>query len=174
MSGDASLYQLHRILQIVMGWEDYHLYQFEVCGLLYGDPHPDYENFEIQMRDARRIRVRQTMTREEARAVYTYDFGDGWRHELVIEKILPARSGIAYPVCLDGERACPPEDCGGIGGYAHLLKVINDPAHPEYEEMRVWLGQQFDPESFDMVRINKRLRTMPGTSAGRPRAKPRA
>ncbi len=137
MSDDATLYRLHRILQVVMGWKDYHLYQFEVCGLLYGDPHPEYEDFEIEMRDARRIKVGQAMGGEQASTVYTYDFGDGWRHELVVENILPPRDGIGYPVCLDGERACPPEDCGGIAGYAHVLKVLNDPAHLEHEEMRV-------------------------------------
>ena len=86
-----------------------------------------------------------------------YDFGDSWEHELLVEKRLPLEAGKRYPVCLTGKRACPPEDCGGIWGYASLLEAIRDPEHPEHEEMLEWVGGEFDPEAFDLDEVNREL-----------------
>jgi hypothetical protein len=88
---------------------------------------------------------------------YAYDMGDGWEHEVLVEKILPAESGKRYPVCITGRRACPPEDCGGIWGYAELLQTIKDPKHEGYEERMEWLGGEFDPEAFDAEEVNALL-----------------
>ena len=89
--------------------------------------------------------------------IYTYDFGDGWEHGIVLEKQLPADPGTTYPVCTDGKLACPPEDCGGIPGYYHLLDALADPQHPEHEEMRDWIGDDFDPQLFSVDSVNQRL-----------------
>jgi hypothetical protein len=89
---------------------------------------------------------------------YEYDFGDGWHHSLVIEEISPPEPGVEYPVCLAGVRACPPEDCGGPWGYPEFLEILADPAHEEYESMLEWVGGAFDPERFDLARVNGLLR----------------
>ena len=87
-----------------------------------------------------------------------YDFGDCWEHEIVLERILPAGKGIKYPICLEGERACPPEDCGGTPGYADLLEILGDPSHPDHEDMFAWLPGDFDSERFDVEGVNRMLR----------------
>ena len=86
-----------------------------------------------------------------------YDFGDGWEHDILVEKILPIEKGIHYPVCIDGKRACPPEDCGGPFGYEELLEILKDPSHPEHEEKFEWLPGDFDSEKFDIKYINREL-----------------
>ena len=128
--GDVNLGRLHRILQVVMGWEDYHLHQFIVGDDYYGEPHPDYEVWGPEMRDEGRASLAQIAPGEKAKFLYEYDFGDGWEHELLVEKILPPEPGVDYPRCLKGKRACPPEDVGGVWGYANFLEAISDPGHP--------------------------------------------
>jgi hypothetical protein len=91
-------------------------------------------------------------------ASYTYDFGDNWEHTIQIEKVVDAEPGIRYPRCIDGKRACPPEDCGGAWGYGDFLKAIQDPKHSEHEEMTEWIGGEFDPEEFDLAAVNNGLR----------------
>ena len=91
---------------------------------------------------------------------YEYDFGDSWEHELLVEKILPRDEGKRYPVCLTGKRACPPEDCGGILGYASFLEAIRDPEHPEHDEMLEWVGGEFDPDIFDLDEVNRELQQL--------------
>jgi len=154
---DTSLYRLHLILQVVMGWTNSHLYQFVVGRTYYGDPDPDYGG---EMKNARTRKLSQVAPAEKDRFVYEYDFGDDWEHDILVEKVLPAVPGVRYLACLGGKRACPPEDCGGIWGYAELLEAIKDPNHPEHEEMVEWVGGEFDPEAFDLEEINESLRDM--------------
>jgi hypothetical protein len=89
--------------------------------------------------------------------VYTYDFGDSWDHEIVVEKCLASESGRTYPACLAGERHGPPEDCGGLPGFYNLLEAIADPEHEQHEELVEWLGDDFDPEAFSADEVNQRL-----------------
>ena len=89
---------------------------------------------------------------------YEYDMGDGWEHEILVEKTLPTEPSQHYPVCVTGRRACPPEDCRGLWGYADLLEIIKDPKHEEYEERVEWLGGELDPEAFDVDQVNEVLR----------------
>jgi len=89
---------------------------------------------------------------------YVYDFGDNCEHELVVEKILEPNPGICYPVCIGGEDACPPEDCGGIWGYYALLAALRDPKHPQHEQLTEWLGGEFDPDEFDLDATNRKFR----------------
>jgi hypothetical protein len=158
--GDVRLDTLHRILQVVMGWDDYHLHQFIVGGEYYGEPHPDYEVWGPEMRDETRVRLRQIAPREKSRFVYEYDFGDGWEHALLVEKILPSEPGVDYPRCIKGKRACPPEDVGGVWGYYDFLETISNPDDPEHDDMLDWIGGEFDPEHFDLDEINAELKNM--------------
>ncbi len=156
---NTTLLKLHDILQIVMGWKDYHLHEFTIEGSAFGDP----ENDEYGDRDILNeadYKLNQVIFREGQRFDYEYDFGDGWSHDLLVEKILPRQKGVRYPVCVTGKRACPPEDVGGPWGYEDFLRAIRDPFHSEHEEYLTWIGGEFDPEAFDLEEINAQLRTM--------------
>src|SRR5262249_33442882 len=153
----TTLAQLHRILQCVMGWEGSHLYRFVVGGMEDGDPRMLEE---MDAADARRVTMTSLVRGDKAKFLYEYDFGDSWDHDLLIEKVLPCEARKSYPVCLTGKRACPPEDCGGIWGYASFLEAIQDPQHPEHEEMLEWVGGEFDPEAFDLDEVNRELQRL--------------
>lgn len=150
---DISLEYLHNVLQIVMGWESGHLHQFIVNGDSYGTPDAEFLT-DIQDENAYRL---SDLVGEGGRLAYEYDFGDAWMHEIRIEKELPAESGKSSLRCIAGERACPPEDCGGPPGYEHLLAVLADPDHEEYEDMLEWIGGGLDPEAFDLKAVNAEL-----------------
>jgi hypothetical protein len=155
VSGDITLSKLHQILQVVMGWTDSHLYQFVVGDRFtreyYGEPDP---NLGGDVKSARRMKLNRVASAEKDRFIYEYDFGDSWEHQIVVEKILPAAIGVRYPICLGGKRACPPEDCGGIWGYAELLEAIQAPDEPGHADRMEWLGDDFDPERFDLDEVN--------------------
>lgn len=153
---DMTLKDLHHIIQDAMGWEDCHLHQFTIMGVFYGPPEPDsFSDTENE----NRVKLSKVVTKEKAKFAYEYDFGDSWEHEILVEKILPVDQEKKYPVCTGGKRACPPEDIGGVWGYAEFLEAIHDPAHPEHEDMTEWIGGDFDPEAFDMKEVNKYLQS---------------
>ncbi len=112
------------------------------------------------MKNAQRTKLSQVAKGEKNKFSYVYDMGDNWEHELVVEKILSPEAGKHYPVCLTGKRACPPEDCGSIWGYAELLEIIKDPEHEEYEERMEWLGEEFNPEAFNTEEVNQALESL--------------
>jgi pRiA4b ORF-3-like protein len=157
--GDTTLRQLHDILQIVMGWTDSHLHQFISNGAYYGATEYD-EGGELEMLPEQRYRLSQIAPEPGARFVYAYDFGDGWDHAVVVEKIVSPEPGARYPRCVAGKRACPPEDVGGVWGYEAFLKAIRNRRHPEHHEYLEWVGGQFDPEAFDLEQVNAQLRGM--------------
>ena len=150
---DIKLGRLHDILQVSMGWEDCHLHQFIVSDTFYGIPDPDFPG---NIRSESNVRLDKIANPGDI-LIYEYDFGDRWEHEIKVEKILAPEKYQRYPVCLDGKRACPPEDCGGFPGYQHLLRILRNPKHEEYDDMLDWIGEDFDPEAFDLVAINKIL-----------------
>ncbi len=155
--GDSTFWDLHCAIQDAFGWEDCHLHEFHLgrgddelrVGIL-EDEDPIDEEDELlpgwELTLAENIRAREVF-------LYVYDFGDNWVHYITLEKIVGAAPRKKYPICLEGERACPPEDCGGPRGYAELLKVIRNPRHPEHEEMLEWVGKRFDPERFDVKKV---------------------
>ncbi len=157
VASDATLANLHDILQSVMGWEGYHLYQFLIDGIEYGDP-----NLldELEAENARTATLNTLVRGEKFKFIYEYDFGDGWEHEILVEKMLALDKGKQYPLCITGKRACPPEDCGGIWGYADFLEAIQDPKHPEHDEMVEWVGGEFDPTAFDADEVNLELQQL--------------
>ncbi len=154
---DISLDRLHNIIQAAMGWDDYHLHQFIIDRNYYGKPDPE---FGSDMEDEQNIRLSQISLKEKSKFIYEYDFGESWLHEILIEKILPVKEGVKYPLCIKGKRACPPEDVGGPWGYADFLETINDPENPEHEDMLEWAGDSFDPEAFNLDEVNARLAEM--------------
>lgn len=151
----TTLEQLHVIVQEVMGWDNYHMHSFSIAGIDYGQPQP-----EFNVRSEKTVILRQVVKGEKSKFFYTYDFGDSWEHEILVEKELPSTPDTNYPVCITGKRACPPEDCGGSWGYAELLEIISDPSHPEYEERMEWVGESFNPDTFDLNEVNQRLREL--------------
>jgi len=101
--------------------------------------------------------LNEVLLKEKDFIHYEYDFGDGWEHKVVLEKIIPSAPGLSAPSCIAGARACPPDDCGGVGGYQEFLEAIGDPFHPEHEAMLEWIGGEFDPEYFDPDEVNDEL-----------------
>lgn len=155
----TTLPKLHEILQIVMGWEAYHLHMFTIEGSIYGDPADD-EYGDLGTIDEANCKLNKVIYQEGQRLSYEYDFGDSWDHTLLVEKILPPQESIRYPVCLKGKRACPPEDVGGVWGYENFLEAIRNPDHDEHDEYLIWIGGEFDPEAFDLEEVNTQLRSM--------------
>ena len=155
VTNDTVLEKLHAIIQVAMGWDNYHLHQFIAGDTYYGEPDQNYDDDVMESENG--VMISQLVSREGARFHYEYDFGDGWVHEILIEKILPVEKGTQYPVCIKGKRACPPEDVGGAWGYSDFLETIMNPKDPEYDDMVEWAGGDFDPEVFDMEAVNKRL-----------------
>ena len=153
---DCSLHELHEIIQTTMGWEDIHMYAFVVEGEEFGNPkrgsQADY--------DSRFVRLSDVVDEGHTRFRYDYDFGDDWEHVIEVENTLPAEPSVRYPRCVMGEHPCPPEDCGGPWGYAELLVKISDPEHVEHEDALGWVGDDFDPEEFDLDAVNDELRRL--------------
>jgi len=139
-----------------MGWYDGHLHLFDLGGMIVTDAETLTEVWEDGV-DEQRARLPQFVRQAGQKLRYEYDFGDGWEHELLLEKILPVEADVHYPCCLKGKRACPPEDCGGVWGYADLLEAIADESHPEHEMYLEWLGGEVNPEAFDLAEINEVL-----------------
>jgi len=154
--GDVTLYRLHLILQAVMGWTDSHLHMFTIDGLDYGEPDPDFEDFGDEIVDDRRTKLDQVVGREGMKFSYLYDFGDGWEHTIEVEKILAPQAS-TRPLCVEGARACPPEDCGGVGGYEELVEAMANPRRKRHRELVEWLGEEFQPEAFELEIVNQEL-----------------
>ncbi|XP_050527861.1 uncharacterized protein y4hQ-like [Daktulosphaira vitifoliae] len=156
--GNFTFWELHMAISDAMGWQDYHLHQFEVLNprngqiVLIGTP-DDFGLVEVI--NGKTVKIADFFSAPKCKAKYEYDFGDGWDHEILLQKILPAIPTVEYPICVGGKRACPPEDCGGTWGYGELLSIISNPNHGEYEERKDWLkligytNGEFDSEHFD-------------------------
>ncbi len=161
--GDVSLGLLHAIIQVSMGWTNSHLHQFNIKNQTYSDLEFEtdlYLDAEYpSMQDENKTALMKVVRKEKGRFVYEYDFGDSWQHVIAVEKIIETGDSLeCVAKCIDGARHCPPEDCGGVWGYANLLEVIQNPAHENFEEMMEWFGDGFDPEEFDIEQINHYLK----------------
>ena len=149
------LHQLHGALLWTMGWAGGHLHEFVVGHDHYGEPDPNFDTPPAVQRDDRVTLAAALGARKSF--VYLYDFGDGWEHQVSVEKILPPDPALKLPLCVAGANACPPEDVGGPPGYEEFLAAINDPAHEEHDAMLEWCGGAFDPTAFHLDRINESL-----------------
>ncbi|MCE8422412.1 MAG: plasmid pRiA4b ORF-3 family protein [Candidatus Methanoperedens sp.] len=152
VTSDTTLDRFHRILQIIMGWNDYHLHEFIIGGIHFGVPD---EDGLMDVKNEENMGL--SFSIEKTKFTYIYDFGDDWNHKILVEKILPLDPNTKYPRCIKGKRASPPEDCGGIGGYYEFIEAIQDPDNPEHDEMLEWVDEDFDPEAFDLDIINREL-----------------
>ena len=150
--------KVHRMLQIVFGWEDCHMHEFSAGKRRFGKPDPDFGLMgRVQTESERRVSLAELLEKVRSKAIYTYDFGDGWDHQIVLEKILERDPALTYPLCMGGERNGPPEDCGGIPGYYNLLDAIQDPKHPDHDDLVEWVGE-YDPEAFSIDSVNRKLK----------------
>lgn len=156
---DCTLDRLHEHIQLAMGWTNSHLNHFHIGDQPYGDPLLMAENFEeFGYEDSTTTKLSDVLPRDgkRFRFEYEYDFGDSWQHEILFEGCLRAEQGKRYPICLEGERVCPPEDVGGVFGYAEFVEAITDPDHEEHDRFLAWSGP-FDPEAFDAAAATKRM-----------------
>jgi Plasmid pRiA4b ORF-3-like protein len=159
--GDIRLADLHAVIQLVMGWENAHLHEFTTAKGHYSDP-----IFELEdtggpaVSDEAEVTLQEVAPRVRSKLAYLYDFGDSWEHAITVEA--RQTEDDRYPghaVCIEGERAAPPEDVGGIWGYYDsFLPAIQDPEHEEHEDLLEWIGGKFDPDAFDIKAINKALK----------------
>jgi hypothetical protein len=153
-----TLADLHAVLQIVMEWQNSHLHQFIQGEQRYIPKYAADEGFDEENQDEEQVTLNKLFRRKGDKLFYEYDFGDSWIHEIKLEAIGTTEKGVRYPVCLDGAMAAPPEDSGGLYGYYDMLEILKDPEHEEYETYREWLPKKFDPEHFDVKKVNTELK----------------
>jgi len=159
---DTTFYKLHRILQVAMGWTNSHLFEFNLEGFRLGELVDEDDPFEddygpSKVLDARKTTLQELLSGQGDQCQYIYDFGDHWVHLIELETFEDEIPDTKYPVCLDGERRCPPEDCGGVHGFSELLNVLNDKKRPEYADYKRWLPRNYKPEILDLSAVNKKL-----------------
>ncbi len=157
VSPSTTLFDLHDVLQLAMGWSNSHLHEFTKDEIHYQPPDPEADKYGDDKNasvDSRKITLSQVLLKPGDQIEYLYDFGDAWEHEIVLEEILPPQPRQKYPYCVDGARACPPEDCGSSTGYEELVEAMRNPHHPEYKRFLEWLGKPYDPENFNLKPVN--------------------
>lgn len=149
-------YNLHLVIQTVMGWENSHLYHFIFAKKSYiGNP----EMLEMDdIADDKETELSAIFDKPKTKVLYGYDFGDGWEHDLLLEKILEKDPNQHYPVCLKGELNCPPEDSGGIYNFYELMEILKDKKNPDFEDTKEWVGENYDPDYFDLNLVNENLK----------------
>ena len=167
IKNDMTLGKLHDVIQIVMGWTDSHLHDFEQGKKRYSKPDPEEEMISgITSINEDDIGVGEVLKREKQTILYTYDFGDHWQHEIVLESVTAPDSKQFYPNCIEGARACPHEDCGGTWGYEGMLEALADPTHEEHESYLEWTGGGYDADKFDLKGVNKVLKDFKNYKSG--------
>ncbi|MEP6647494.1 MAG: plasmid pRiA4b ORF-3 family protein [Saprospiraceae bacterium] len=159
---NITLFDLHHIIQIVMGWTNSHLYEFRIGKKRFGthyDDEYDEEFYGDNFQDASEVTLTDLKIKRGNKILYLYDFGDYWEHLISVDKVEKyADSTIQLPVCTEGEMNCPPEDCGGIHGFYNMLQILNTIRHPERREIIEWYGKVFNPNHFDIRKVNKQFR----------------
>jgi hypothetical protein len=162
--GDFTFYDLHLVIQILMRWTNDHLHEFEVEPIRIGIPDQNQFFFKVdKVENEDILTLERVISTEKTKFLYTYDFGDNWVHELLVEKIIASEQNMEHAVCLDGKRAGTPEDIGGVWGYEIALQIVETPPeNPEDEDgetlyRRNW-RKNFDPEHFELAEINQRLK----------------
>ncbi|MBI4457309.1 MAG: plasmid pRiA4b ORF-3 family protein [Acidobacteria bacterium] len=156
--GNYTFWDLHVAIQDPMGWLDYHLHLFRMLNPAtrkeesIGIPDEE-EDLDLEISPGWEREISNYFSMENPAAEYQYDFGDNWLHDVTLEQILCREINVKYPKCVGGQRACPPEDCGGIWGYQEFLEAISNPTHEEHERMLEWVGGSFDSERFDSKKV---------------------
>ena len=152
-----TLSRFSAILIAVMGWSNSHLHDLRIGGKKYGMPAGEPDEYSKGLIDEKKKKLRDFAEEDLRKFEFAYDFGDGWRHEVELEKVSNYSYKGIKPKCIDGARNCPPDDCGGPHGYENFLEAIRDPEHPEHENMLRWIGGKFDPEAFSLRSVNRAL-----------------
>lgn len=159
---NSTFFQLHQILQIVMGWENTHLHKFlfneRVISNYEEEAESSFSFLEIKVENGINICLSELITNHKSTFTYIYDIGNYWEHKILVEDFLPPNPATQYPICIKGKLNCPPEDCGGIYSFYEMLEILSDSTHPDYKFMRQWLGKNYSPELFDIDRVNKILK----------------
>ncbi|RTE53267.1 plasmid pRiA4b ORF-3 family protein [Arenibacter aquaticus] len=158
---DFTFYKLHHTVQIVMGWENYHLYEFSIDSYRIGQQfEEDGFNGPNEIIDSKTLKIGDVLKYKSQKLDYLYDFGDYWQHSLTLERIVEDLT-VPFPICCSGNLNCPPEDIGGLPGFYDFLKIINKPKHPEYKELQKWVqsklvsvGSKYEPMKFYSERVN--------------------
>ena len=148
------LNEFHHILQIVMGWENYHLFEFIINGQRFGVTDEEFDIGDDEITDAKNVKLDTVINEGIKSFIYLYDFGDGWHHSIEVEDIAGIKENTNTPLCLGGAMNCPPEDCGGLPSFYHLVEVLNDKNHPEHSQIEEWLGEHYDPKQFELALVN--------------------
>jgi hypothetical protein len=166
VTDDITFNRLHLIIQDVMGWENYHLFSFKDRDFIIEIKEKENEMMNIfgslnrkPVFEAKKTQICQIFNTPKQKMIYTYDFGDNWEHELVLEKILEYDREIKYPVCLAGKYNCPPEDCGGAPGFYEMVQAFSDKNHPEHDDVVEWLGEDYDPFYFSAEETTSLLKS---------------
>lgn len=157
---DMTLERLHEVIQLAMPWTNSHLHQFVAGETCYGPTGEEFAGMGNESLDESSYGLANIAPAVKSKFLYEYDFGDSWEHLIVVEKILPPDADFQHPVCLAGANACPPDDCGGIPGYYNLVEALADPKHPEHEELKEWIGGDWDPLRFDLEKTNRSLKRL--------------
>jgi len=191
VDSSISLQKLHEIIQVVMGWENSHLYSFSIgdekyspnnneesgdwgeCDCCSGCDNGDDDDFDDDFEDEddtdyeddadasdesiKKVKLQDLKLKTKQEFLYVYDFGDNWEHTITIEKISENTENLKTPLCLEGKRACPPEDCGSIPGYEDILYALKNPDDEDSEDLLEWLGEDYDPEEFEVEAVNEEL-----------------
>jgi DNA invertase Pin-like site-specific DNA recombinase len=158
VNGDITLENLHWVIQSSMGWTNSHLHSFNFQGIELGVSMPNLNFSKMNSQDEQSLKLSHFVSGEGGTFYYLYDFGDSWEHQVLVEKLIPVELELSCPVCVQAKRACPPEDCGGVGGYQNFLEAINNVEHPQHQEMLDWVGGFFDPEEIHLSDINAQLK----------------
>lgn len=159
---DISFYTFNEILHKVMGWSGFQQYEFEIQGQrISEETEADLWDSNTEIISAKEKRLKDFALQSNDLFVYTYDFGDNWVHEILVERVYDIEDeSRQYPVCIDGERKGPMENIGGPWGYMELLHIVDNPQDPQYEEIMEWLGEEFHPEDLDLEKINQQLQDL--------------
>ena len=165
--------RLHLVLQAALGWTNSHLFEIRAGGAGWGLPDPDWPDGPLDARKAKLLDILEDAGVKTLR--YLYDFGDGWEHTIKIERLVDAEPGALYPRLIEASGRCPPEDVGGPWGYEEMLEAIGDKGHERHSEIRDWLGEDFDPKSFnpeplkaEVAALAKRWSRKPAARKPRP------
>ncbi len=137
-----------------MGWKNSHLFEFLVGDYKIGYNNP--QNAFEDIADANEVTL-DLLLKQDLVFTYLYDFGDGWEHTVEVEKLMEKEEGKIYPLCIEGQLACPPEDSGGIHGFYDKLEILQDKKHPEYSFIKAWVGRGYNPDKFNIEKVNKEL-----------------
>lgn len=161
----SSLMALHDIIQVTMRWQETHMFEFIEGERIYGEPFPNDSEWDRKVLNAKNIRLKSLVERGVDRFLYVYDFGDNWRHHVLIEGVRQGDADTDYPAFVGGAHRAPPEDVGGTTGFEEFLEAVQDPHHEEHDRMLEWCGGSFDPEDID----ERHIRMILGDFAARRR-----